>query len=279
VNSKWKCVVNADEPQSHWLPFVHSPSAVDDVLSGTLLLREALRHAPRRSAARDAVIVSPEMAEPPVLLVRRGMAYSSTPLVNGRRAIPDLFLTGDIIGVEHAVTARSSLELRAADGFSYSVLIPTKLRELMANYQVALSVTALLTEERRRRERHLIALTRSDARARIAGFLLGIYERLWRHGLITQPCFSLPLTQDQIADHVGLTTVHVSRTLGWLHKEQLVLVARRVVIIADLVGLRRVAAGDDPVDETVGDELLGESGDRTVATYPAPGERLTSKTL
>lgn len=279
MKTEWKWIVNTDEPSSHWLTFAHSPSAIDDVLSGTLLLREALRHAPRRFANPDAVIVSPEMPEPPVLFVWRGMAYSSTPLVNGRRAIPDLFLTGDIIGVEHAVTARSSLELRAADGFSYSVLTPAKLRELMANSQVALSVMGLLTEERRRRERHLIAMTCLDARARIAGVLLGIYERLRRHGLITQPSFSLPLTQGQIADHVGLTTVHVNRTLGWLHKEQLVLVARRVVIIADLVGLRRVAAGDDPVDETVGDELLSESGDRTVATYPAPGQRLTSKTL
>ena len=247
MKTEWKWVVNIGEPQSHWLTFAHSPSAVDDVLSGTLLLRKALRDAPRRDADRDAVIVSPEMPEPPVLFVRRGMAYSSTPLTNGRRAITDLFLTGDIIEVEHAVAARSSLELRAASGFSYSVLTPTKLRDLMANYQVALSVISLLTEERRRRERHLIALTCLDARARIAGVLLGIYERLWRHGLITQPSFNLPLTQDQIADHVGLTAVHVSRTLGWLHKEQLVLVARRIVIITDLVRLRRVAAGEEPV--------------------------------
>lgn len=64
------------------------------------------------------------------------------------------------------------------------------------------------------------------------------------------------------------TAVHVSRTLGWLRKERLVLVDRRVVIITDLVGLRRAAAGEQPAGQ------LSAHGPGTVSgdTPPSPGE-------
>lgn len=174
-------------------------------------------------------------------------------LENGRRSILDIFLTGDIVGIEHAVTARASFELKAADVVTYSFLKPARLRELMADQQIALSVIALVAKQRRRREERIVALTRLNAYARIAAFLLGIYDRLRERELIARQSFTLRLTQDQIADHLGLTMVHVSRTLRRLREERLALVDRQVVIITDLVGFRRVAAGgEEPVDEIAG---------------------------
>jgi CRP-like cAMP-binding protein len=238
--------------------FLHSPDAVEDVASGRRLLLGAFREAPQCTAQREEVILSPEMREPPVLLVRRGIAHSAMTLANGRRAILDVFLTGDIVGVEHAVAARPAFEIKAADLVTYSFLKPSKLRELMANQQIALSVIALAAKRGRQREQHIVALTRLDARARIAAFLLEIYDRLREHELITRQSFTLSLTQDQIADHLGLTMVHVSRTLRRLREERLALVDRHVVIITNLAGLRRVASGgEEPVE---GDAATAERG-------------------
>jgi CRP-like cAMP-binding protein len=132
-------------------------------------------------------------------------------------------------------------------------LKPAKLRELMADQQIALSVIALVAKQGRQREQHIVALARLDAHARIAAFLLGIYDRLRERELVTRPRFTLGLTQDQIADHLGLAMVHVNRTLRRLREERLALVDRQVVIIADLAGLRRVAAGgEESVDEIGG---------------------------
>jgi len=154
-----------DRDDNRPVGFLHSPGAVEDVASGRRLLHRAFLEGPQCTAQREEVILSPEMREPPVLLMRRGTAYSAMTLANGRRAILDIFLTRDVVGVEHAVTARASLELKAADVVTYSFLTPAKLRELMANHQIALSVMALAARHCRLREQHIVALTRLDARA------------------------------------------------------------------------------------------------------------------
>ena len=69
--------------------------------------------------------------------------------------------------------------------------------------------------------------------------------------------FNVPLTQEQMADHLGLTLVHVNRTLGRLREERIVLVDRQVVIIMDLDRLRDAARGlPEPID------LISPTGDR-----------------
>src|SRR5436305_1968420 len=61
--------------------------------------------------------------------------------------------------------------------------------------------------------------------------------------LIRRMTYNLPLTQEQIADHLGLTLVHVNRTLRRLREERIVLVDRQVVIIMNLERLREFAQG------------------------------------
>jgi DNA-binding transcriptional regulator LsrR (DeoR family) len=73
--------------------------------------------------------------------------------------------------------------------------------------------------------------------------LLDIYERLPRNGLNSGLTFNLPLTQEQIADHLGLTLVHVNRTLRRLREERIVLIERQTVIILDLDRVRGCAEG------------------------------------
>src|SRR5205085_10204261 len=62
-------------------------------------------------------------------------------------------------------------------------------------------------------------------------------------GLVNgMPC-TLPLTPEQIADHLGLTLVHLNRTLRRLREERIMLVDRQVVIIMNLERLREFAQG------------------------------------
>src|SRR5262249_14259672 len=76
---------------------------------------------------------------------------------------------------------------------------------------------------------------------RIAAVVLDIYERLRRRDLVSRPTFNLPLTQEQLADYLGITMVHVSRTLRRMREEGLLLMDRQVVIITDLDALRHAA--------------------------------------
>ncbi|MBV8777067.1 MAG: helix-turn-helix domain-containing protein [Alphaproteobacteria bacterium] len=218
--------------------------ATEDVLAGGRLLRQAFREAPRRSADRGTMLVGAETRDPPVFMLDRGFAYRAFSLPDGRRAIVDILLPGDVAGLDHAILGRATHDVIAANMLGYRSLSPPALRDLMAaRPSIALHALALMAETRARCDSHTIAITRLDARERIATFVLGVYQRLRRRELIARPTFNLPLTQEQVADHLGLTMVHVSRTLRRLREERLLHVDRQVVIILDLDGLRAVAAG------------------------------------
>ena len=73
--------------------------------------------------------------------------------------------------------------------------------------------------------------------------LLSIHDRLRHRGFILRPTFNLPLTQEQIADHLGLTLVHVNRTLRRLREEKILFLDRHVVIISDIDRARDLAEG------------------------------------
>lgn len=206
-------------------------------------MRREFLKAPRRSAERNEAIISADQREPPALLISHGVAFSSHTISDGRRAITDVLLPTDIVGVEHAVLGRSNREIVAASPVVYQMLPANSLRQLMADPQIAAWMLALAAASRCRADRLISALSRLDAYERIACFLLSMYDRLRRAQLITRPTFALHLTQDQIGDHLGLTTVHVSRTLRRLRADKVALVHSQVVIIRDLQRLRAIAGG------------------------------------
>ncbi|MFZ2004935.1 MAG: Crp/Fnr family transcriptional regulator [Stellaceae bacterium] len=182
------------------------------------------------------------------MLIHRGVAYQSTALPDGRRSIADILLPGDIIGAGNAVLGRCDHEIVAASMLGYRLLKADRMHELARDPRICLRILALAAEERWRIDRHLTAITRFDSRGRLASMILDVYYRLRRRELISRPAFNLPLTQEQIADHLGITMVHVSRTLRLMREQRLVLLDRQVVIILDLDELRRTAAGIPTLD-------------------------------
>jgi hypothetical protein len=101
----------------------------------------------------------------------------------------------------------------------------------------------MLAEWRWRTDRLVISIGRFDAASRLCLMFLDVYDRLRHRGLISRLTFNLPLTQVQMADHLGLTLVHVNRTLRRLREERIAIVDRGVVMILDLDRLRAVARG------------------------------------
>jgi CRP-like cAMP-binding protein len=198
---------------------------------------------PYLTAERDAVIVSAEDPRPPVILIDRGIAYSSHTFPDGRRAIVDIVLPADIVGVESAVRQHSSHDVIAASALGYRLMPAQTFRPLMADPQIAARVARLIADTKWRTERQVLALSRLNARSRVAGFLIGVYDRLRHADLIDRPTFNLYLSQDQIGDHLGITTVHVSRTLRRMREERLVIMDRGFVTILDVERLRAAANG------------------------------------
>ena len=80
---------------------------------------------------------------------------------------------------------------------------------------------------------------------RTAHLLCEMVQRLRSAGLANGHACALPLTQIVLADALGLTAVHVNRTLQWLRGEGLIEFGNGRLTVWNWLGLNR-AGGFDP---------------------------------
>jgi len=249
-------------------------SATEDLLLGSRRLRAVFMQTPMRFAGRDTPLLRAGVSEPSAILIRSGFAYHSCTMPDGRRAILRILLTGDFGGLHNIVMARAIEDIIAANRVGYHMLPAAALRELLPEPSIPTFVLAQIAEGRWRADRLAASIGRLDAHARICVLLLDIHDRLRYRGLINRPTFNLPMTQEQIADHLGLTLVHVNRTLRRLREEKIVLVDRQVVIIQDLDRLRDLARGLPQSADLPDASATGERGPELMPEYPPPSVSL-----
>jgi CRP-like cAMP-binding protein len=86
-----------------------------------------------------------------------------------------------------------------------------------------------------------LSLGRRTAISRMAHLFCELFVRLRIVGLTEGTSYELKLTQTDLAEALGLTSVHINRTLKELREQGLVEFRGSRVEIADLPGLERVA--------------------------------------
>jgi CRP-like cAMP-binding protein len=88
---------------------------------------------------------------------------------------------------------------------------------------------------------HIVRLGRQSAYERTAHLFLELRERLAVVGMIQGDTFVLPLTQDQMAEILGLSVVHVNRTLQQMRRDGLIEIKHAHINLLDLKALMVVA--------------------------------------
>lgn len=177
--------------------------------------------------------------------ISRGWAFSYRDFSDGSRQILEVFLPGDIVGLrEFAFSQRLTGVMMIDDGIvchfphrRLSEIIHQSSKLTTVLFAIASRHQALLTER-------LVSLARRSAHEKLAHFLYEMYLRLLQTGVIDDGHFRLPLSQEQIADALGLSTVHVSRTFSAFREEGLVLRERHKITLLDSDALARVAEFD-----------------------------------
>lgn len=198
---------------------------------------------PRRTRVRRELIAEGEEITVTHLILS-GWAARVRILEDGRRQIINFLLPGDLIGhygqdrpvASSSVVAITELDSCTAPGAAVS---PTLARAYA--HSRALEDAYLLSQVTR--------LGRLNAHERIADLLLELHERLELGGLAADGRFSLPITQEVVADALGLTSVHVNRTLQDLRKEGSVDWKARGIYLPDPDALRK-RTGRSPVRVT-----------------------------
>ena len=225
-------------------PFVAKLTAAADLSEEE---KQAIRRVyadTREVPARGDIISEGEKPEH-VHIILDGWAARYKILADGGRQITAFLLPGDfcdlhvtILGeMDHSILALTPVTVAYVSHKTMESL-PRERPELgRAMWWATLVDEAVLRS-------WIVNLGRRDAHARIAHLFCEIHARLKVVGLADGE-FDVPLTQEVLADALGLTPIHINRVLQRLRSEGLISFRAGMLTIHDAAALRDVA-GFDP---------------------------------
>ena len=196
----------------------------------TFALTDALTTARPIKPRRELIGEGHEIVEP--LLILSGWAARVRFLADGRRQFLSFLLPGDVVGLgqqSRPVATATVIALTPVE------ICSAPLRDKSPALAEAYALSRALDEA------YLLAnitrLGRLNAQERIGDLFLELLERLRMAGLESGNSFALPLTQEMIADALGLTSVHVNRMLQQARRDGDVLWERGRVTLPDPAAL------------------------------------------
>jgi CRP-like cAMP-binding protein len=164
-------------------------------------------------------------------------------LRDGRRLITHVLLPGDAIGLSAQMRPRSLTSVVALTPMrtveAPEITIAWRDRDRVPGLSTALDLAA--AEDEYFLLGHLMRLGRQTAYERIAHWFMELEYRLSSRGLSTNGAFPFPLTQETLADVVGLSVVHVNRTLQQMRHEGRIELTRGRLSLVDKEALRSAA--------------------------------------
>jgi CRP-like cAMP-binding protein len=187
---------------------------VDDELEHLQKFKSGERHVD----AGDMVIA--EGATPGRLYtVLEGWAIRFKTLSDGRRQILNFLLPGDFLGLQERLSDVSPVGVEALTPMRLCSFPLSGLWPLYARFpSLGFDVTWLVAHEESIVDDTLLSVGRRTALESVAMLLLHLHKRATQLDLATDGCVAFPVTQTHIADALGLSLVHVNRTMRRLRQ-------------------------------------------------------------
>jgi CRP/FNR family transcriptional regulator, anaerobic regulatory protein len=223
---------------------LHRPELLAPLLRGEAAIAKLLKGSTQASEAGETLIEA-GTDHPFVYRLVSGWAGRTRLLADGRNQFILIFLPGDLFAVKGMFVTR---HIDAVRTLSKAVLERVHYQELYKAYsedpEVALRCTWQILEEERRLHSWVVGLGQGSAEERVALLLLDFRGRLALSGSIAADAltYELPLTQVQLADHLGITPVHVNRVLRSFRERGVVSIREGRVNITDVSALSQCAA-------------------------------------
>jgi len=178
--------------------------------------------------------------------VLEGWAFRYKTLPDGRRQVLNFALPGDFIGLQATLFNEMSHSVEALSPMLLCVFPRERLWELFEHYPgLAFDVTWLASREEQILDQNLLSVGRRTALERTAFLLLHLHQRATAVGLAPADSFSPPLTQQHLADALGLSIVHTNKTLKRLSDRKIIRWKNRELEILNVEALREIAWWED----------------------------------
>lgn len=174
-----------------------------------------------------------------------GWAFRYKTLADGRRQILNYMLPGDLVGLQGTIIGEMQHSVEALSPLVLCVFQRDRLHELFGNHPgLGFDITWIAAREERMLDDHLLSLGRRSAVERAAYLIAFLHQRATSVGLSDKAVLHIPITQQHVADTLGLSIVHTNKTLRKLADRKLIRWRDRACEVHDVKGLMEIAEWD-----------------------------------
>ena len=195
----------------------------------------------REFAAREDVISQGDRTGG-VKLLLEGFACRYKVLEDGRRQIVAYFVPGDLCDLRVFILKRMDHSIGAVIASKVATISPENVLKLTNTYPNLTRALwwSTLVEEAIARE-WIVNVGQRSALERMAHLFCELLYRFRAVDLNHGNSCTLPLTQVELAETLGLSSVHVNRTLQELRRQKLITLEGGTLTIQDLEALEQVS--------------------------------------
>ena len=171
-----------------------------------------------------------------------GFAYRHKLTSDGARQIVALHIPGEPLDFQHLFLDETDHNVQMLTRGEVAI-VPREPLQALARSRSAVGhaiLVTILVEASIYRE-WVLNVGRRDARGRLSHLLCEFAVRLEKQGLAHEYGYELPMTQEQLGDAIGLTPVHVNRTIKSLEADGLIARNGRVISFPDWKRMQEVA--------------------------------------
>src|SRR3954463_8106035 len=167
-------------------------------------------------------------------LLLSGFAFRHKLAGNGGRQIVSIHMRGDIVDLQNSLLGTADHNVQMLTAGEIAMIPVEAMRELAFTHpSVGMAMWYETLVEGSIFREWVLNIGRRDARTRIAHLLCELALKMEGAGLGEHINYELPITQEQLADAVALTSVHVNRTLMKLQQDGLISRNRRMITVVD----------------------------------------------
>jgi len=173
----------------------------------------------RRESARTALF-SERQQRTQIYVLGKGWACAYRDFSDGRRHVSEIYLPGDVIGLAEAWTDQCGPAVVSLTEVLITGFECDDLRALArTSPEVAEGIATTLAGSVNTLMQRCAGLARQTAYERVAAMLWSMRARLQPHGGPQLHSFPCPVSQAVMSDALGLSAVHVNRSLRQLAQD------------------------------------------------------------
>lgn len=221
-------------------PLVEKLSSFIDLSNADRAAIETLCLAPIEGKAGTELIREGDRPEV-VYLLLKGWAYRYKILADGSRQIIAVLLPGDLCDQRIFILGEIDHSIGLLSDARYVKIPKEAIIDLTERHPAVARGFwwATLVDEAILRE-WLVGIGQRSSFDRLGHLFCELWLRMRQVGLTDEGRFHLPLTQEQLGDALGMTSVHVNRMLQKMRTEGLIVSESKQLIILDPDRLRSI---------------------------------------